>query len=228
MRPSVSTAVSKHVRNGHAALTLRELIQAAVSASDNTASDAVLRLVGGPQAVTSYVRSLEIADLRVDRPEIQMAADLAGATLPDPATWTLERLDAVLKVPPAQKAAAQRKYLHDDARDTTTPEAALALLRRVQQRDALGAGTAAFLVKTLEETTTGDRRIRGLLPAGTVVADKTGSGPRTTNDVGIVRLPNGKGHVLVAVFVRDSPKPDTERERTIAEIARAAYDHWVR
>lgn len=228
MRPSVSTAVSDRVRDGRVTLTVRELIEAAVSASDNTASDAVLGLAGGPQAVTSYVRSLGITDLRVDRAEIQMAADLSGVTLPDPATWTLGRLEALLQVPPPQKRAAARRYLHEDERDTTTPEAAVALLRRVQARDALAAPTAAFVVAAMEKTTTGDRRIRGLLPPGTTVADKTGSGPRTTNDIGIVTLPGGAGHVAIAVFVRDSPRDDAQRERTIAEIARAAYDHWTR
>jgi beta-lactamase class A len=228
MRPSVSTAVSSRVRGGRATLTVRELLEATVAASDNNSSDALLRLAGGPEAVTSYVRGLGITDLRVDRPEIQMAADLSGVTLPDPATWTLQRLTALLQVPPAQKQASVRRYLHDDERDTTTPEAAIALLRRVHQRDALKPESAALLVATMEKTTTGDRRIRGLMPAGTRVADKTGSGPRTTNDIGIVALPNGKGHVLAAVFVRDSPQEDTKRERSIAAIARAAFDHWSR
>lgn len=228
MRPSQSTAVSDRVRNGRVTLTVRELIEAAVAHSDNTASDAVLGLAGGPDAVTEYVRGLGIADLRVDRAEIQMAADLSGVTLPDPATWTLPRLDSLLKVPPAQKRAAVRRYLHEDERDTTTPEAAVALLRRVQARDALAAPTAAFLLRTMEKTATGDRRIRGLMPPGTTVADKTGSGPRTTNDIGIVTLPGGAGHLAIAVFVRDSAQDDAKREHTIAEIARAAYDHWVR
>jgi beta-lactamase class A len=177
--------------------------------------------------VTAYVRRLGIDDLRVDRPEIGMAADLYGVVLPDPAGWTLERLSALFRVPAAQKEAATRKYLHDDPRDTTTPQAALALLGRVHARDALEPQSAAFVVETMRKTTTGDRRIRGLLPAGTV-ADKTGSGPSTTNDVGIVTLPGEAGHLAIAVFVRDSPQDDARRERTIAEIARAAWDHWGR
>lgn len=227
MRPSQSTAISSRVQAGEWTFTVRDLIEAAIAASDNTASDAVLELAGGPQAVTAYVRGLGIADMRIDRPEVQMAADLYGVTLPDPATWTVGRLTVLFRVPPAQRLAAARRYLHEDPRDTTTPEAALALLGRVHARDALRPDTAAFVVETMKKTTTGDRRIRGMLPPGSV-ADKTGSGSGTTNDVGIATLPNGKGHVLVAVFVRDSPQADAARERAIAEIARAAYDHWTR
>ena len=227
LRPSQSTAVSSRVRDGHVTMTVRELIEAAIAASDNTASDAVLRLAGGPEAVTSYVRALGITDMRIDRPEVQMAADLYGVSLPDPATWTVARLSALFQAPAEQRKAALRRYLHEDPRDTTTPEAALALLGRVHARDALRPETAAIAVEAMKKTTTGDRRIRALLPPG-AVANKTGSGPGTTNDIGIVTLPGGKGHVAIAVFVRDSPQDDASRERAIAEVARAAYDHWTR
>jgi beta-lactamase class A len=228
LRPGLSTVMTSHVRDGRVTMTVRELIEAAVAASDNSASDAILRLAGGPAAVTAYVRGLGIDGLRVDRPEIQMAADLSGVILPDPSGWTVERLNALLsRAPAVPKQAATRRYLHEDPRDTTTPEAALALLGRVHARDALKRDTAAFVIDTMRKTTTGDRRIRALLPPGTV-ANKTGSGPATTNDVGIVTLPGSAGQFAIAVFIRDSPQEDAKRERTIAEIARAAWDHWSR
>jgi beta-lactamase class A len=228
LRPGVSTGISGRVAKDGWMYTVRELIEAAIAASDNTASDAILDLAGGPAAVTAYVRGLGIADLRVDRAEIEMAADLYGVTLPARAGWTLENLNALLSHAPAgSKQAATRRYLHDDPRDTTTPEAALALLGHVHARDALKPDTAALVVDVMRKTTTGDRRIRALLPPGTV-ANKTGSGPATTNDVGIVTLPGSAGQFAIAVFVRDSPQDDARRERAIAGIARAAYDHWSR
>lgn len=228
LRPGVSTGISGRVATDGWMYTVRELIEAAIAASDNTASDAILSRAGGPAAVTAYVRGLGIADLRVDRAEIEMAADLYGVTLPDRARWTLERLNALLsRAPAVPKQAATRRYLHEDPRDTTTPEAALALLGRVHARNALKPDTAALVMDVMRKTTTGDRRIRALLPPGTV-ANKTGSGPGTTNDVGIVTLPGASGHVAIVVFVRDSPRDDAHRERAIAEIARAAYDHWSR
>ena len=227
LRPTQSTAISSRVEAGDWVFTVRELIDAAIAASDNTASDTVLRMAGGAEAVTSYVRALGITDMRIDRPEVQMAADLYGVALPDPSTWTVARMNALFQAPAEQRKAAVRRYLHEDPRDTTTPEAALALLGRVHARDALRPDTAAVAVEAMKKTTTGDRRIRALLPPG-AVANKTGSGPGTTNDIGIVTLPGDKGHFAIAVFVRDSPQDDASRERTIAEVARAAYDHWTR
>src|SRR5262249_16376869 len=73
---------------------------------------------------------------------------------------------------------------------------------------------------------TGDRRIRALLPPGTQVFDKTGTAGRSANDVGLVRLPDGR-ELAIAIFVKSSTKPQEAREKTIAAIARAAYHGFV-
>jgi beta-lactamase class A len=78
------------------------------------------------------------------------------------------------------------------------------------------------------------RRLRGDLPPGTVVADKTGSGERNTqtntakatNDVGLITLPNGKGTLAMAVLLTDSKLTDVAQEKLVAELARAAFDAY--
>ena len=77
----------------------------------------------------------------------------------------------------------------------------------------------------------GPKRLKGLLPAGTPVAHKTGTDStrdgRTaaTNDIGIITLPDGR-HLAIAVFVRDSGADEAARESTIAAAAKAAWDQW--
>jgi beta-lactamase class A len=85
----------------------------------------------------------------------------------------------------------------------------------------------------MAESTPGAKRLKGQLPAGTIVAHKTGtSGTQNgitaaTNDIGIITLPNGK-HLAIAVFVSDSPADETAREEVIAKIAKAAWDAYGR
>ena len=57
------------------------------------------------------------------------------------------------------------------------------------------------------------------------MAEKTGTGaPGTsTNDVGLVTLPDG-GHLAVAVLLSGSKLALEEQEKLIAEVARAAYE----
>jgi len=87
-----------------------------------------------------------------------------------------------------------------------------------------------FLLKIMTETTTGPKRLKGLLPADAVVAHKTGTSGTNdegltpaTNDIGIITLPNGK-HLAIAVFVCNSKVDDATRELVIAQIAKAAWD----
>ena len=50
--------------------------------SDNSATDIVIRLAGGPEAVTAKLRELGIAGINVNRPTVNLIADAVGATLP--------------------------------------------------------------------------------------------------------------------------------------------------
>jgi beta-lactamase class A len=81
----------------------------------------------------------------------------------------------------------------------------------------------------MERATTGAKRLRGDLPAGTQVADKTGTGEAgaVTNDVGIITLPGGRGHLAMAVLLSGSKLSAEEQEKLIAQLARAAYDAHV-
>jgi beta-lactamase class A len=114
--------------------------------------------------------------------------------------------------------------------NTATPVAMVTLLAKIARHEVgLTAASAALLEDLLLRVTTGQQRIKGALPPGTPVAHKTGmSGTRdgktdATNDVGLITLPNGH-RVAVAVFVHASPADLATRERTIARVARAAYD----
>jgi len=89
-----------------------------------------------------------------------------------------------------------------------------------------------FLMKIMLATTTGPKRLKGLLPADAVVAHKTGTSPTNaegltpaTNDIGIITLPNGK-HLAIVVMVCNSKADDATRDSVIAKIAKAAWDYY--
>lgn len=107
------------------------------------------------------------------------------------------------------------------------------LLDKIYTGNVLAPASKDFLIKIMQETTTGPNRIKGLLPAGTVVAHKTGTSPTNsaglspaTNDVGVITLPNGK-HIAIAIFVCNSTADQATRESVIANIAKVVYDSEV-
>lgn len=112
------------------------------------------------------------------------------------------------------------------------PEAMLRLLETFERGNKLSKSSSDFLLKIMTETTTGPNRIKGLLPAGTSVAHKTGTSGTNVqkvtgaiNDAGIVTLPNGKKYAIV-VFVANSTDSVEDSEKIIARISKAAYDYY--
>ena len=112
------------------------------------------------------------------------------------------------------------------------PAEVVHLLDLFYQGKVLSKTSNDFLWKIMTETSTGPKRIKGLLPKDVVVAHKTGISPTNseglspaTNDVGIIVLPNGK-HLAIAVMVCNSKADEATREGVIAQIAKAAWDTY--
>lgn len=95
----------------------------------------------------------------------------------------------------------------------------------------LSESSHAFLWKIMTETSTGQKRLKGLLPVGTVVSHKTGSSgayngiTAATNDVGVIHLPDGRV-VYISVFVTDSKEPDETNEKIIAEVGKLVWEYY--
>jgi beta-lactamase class A len=120
----------------------------------------------------------------------------------------------------AQLLAARRDLR--DVRDSSTPRAMVTLLKRIDDGSLLQPSSRSYLLGLMARCITGKNRIRGLLPAGTLVQNKTGTLNGLTTDVGFITLPNGR-RVAVAMFARYG----VNRPYTIARAARVIYDGFV-
>ena len=109
------------------------------------------------------------------------------------------------------------------------PVGAVQLLRRISDNSPLTDEHTRILLRWMQDSPTGAHRIKGELPAGTIVMHKTGSSATrdgvtaATNDVGLITLPDGR-RLAIAIFVSDSKADDATRDAVIARIAKAAYD----
>jgi beta-lactamase class A len=212
------------------ALSVRNLLELMLLVSDNSATDLCIKLAGGPEAVTARIRSLGIEDIEVSRPTNRLIADWLGITshLPaDDKEWTQTTFRESIQKESAEERAAAAKRFDQDRRDTTTPDAMAALLTRIFKKELLKQDSAELLLDIMRRCQTGTGRLKGILPPGTEVAHKTGTIGGTLNDAGIITLPDGAGHVAIAVYIKSSEKEESERERAIAQIARAVYDFFL-
>ncbi len=209
------------------ALSVRNLLELMLLISDNSATDMVLTAAGGAEAVTNKMRALGLDGINVNSSTAELIAAWFGAKLPPESQWSPENLEKSFEAvkPEEQKAAAKR--FDADPRNTSTPDAMTDLLVKIHRKELHKTNTAELLLDIMRRCKTGDARLKGILPAQTVVAHKTGTIGGTTNDVGIMTLPDNAGHVAISVFVKSSEKEMPARERVIAEIARSAHDFFL-
>lgn len=208
--------------------TLDSLLALMIGVSDNTATDVILRLAGGPEAASRRVRDLGVEGVTVDRSEARTFADLSGIPewVPESELYRYAYFRMRDSLPQAQRDAARERY-GKDPRDNTTPEGMAELLARIHFGIGMSEASRARLLDIMASSPSGPRRIRGLLPDSTRVAHKTGTMAGAINDVGIITLPDGGGHLVVAAFVNTLQRSTRRRERAIAEASRLLYDYFT-
>ena len=196
--PNTHSPLREKYVDKNAAVSIREILQETVVASDNNGCDILLRLIGGPQAVDRYVKSLGISDMQiaVNEQEMHTAKDAQHKNWATPAATTrLLRLfhDGKLLKPDSQE------FLWAAMRDSVTAPGRL--------RSPLPAGTH-LIHKT-----------------GTSMAFYKKQG-NTVNDIGIVILPDGKP-LFISVLVSHGKEPKAATEKMIARLSRTAWEHFT-
>ncbi|MBT1595861.1 class A beta-lactamase [Curtobacterium flaccumfaciens] len=134
---------SEHVDTG---MTVRELIDAALRSSDNTAANLLVERLGGPDAVERWLRGIGDRTTRVDRVE----PDLNQATPGDRRdTTTPERFAADLRAVLLGDVldAADRRVLRDAMLGNTTGDATIRAGVDPSWRVADKTGTASYGVR---------------------------------------------------------------------------------
>ncbi len=199
--------------------TVRQLLEAAVSHSDNTAADVLLKLVGGPSVVTAFLRNHGIRNMRVDRGEREIGREFLGQS----------GLHAVSSedTPQQRDARLLRGYAAylKDPRDRTTPAAAARFLKNLWQGRLLLRPSTQLLLNFLYHQTVPDR-LRAGTPPGVRLADKCGTSyaldgmTAAFNDIGIMTWPDVHT-VIVAAFLMGSRATDDRRRALFKSIAHA-------
>lgn len=207
--------------------TVERLLALMLEESDNTAADVLMARLGGAGAVRARLAALDVTGVDVSRSEGRMLSDWAG--LPPPPAgreWSRDEVYAQIDTASSSARRAAAEAWAADPRDSATPAGMADLLLAVHAGAGLSSASHARLIGHMERSY-GANRIPGLLPPGTPAARKSGTVGATTNDVGIVTLPDGT-HFAVVAFIRSAAAPVPDRERAIAEAARALYDDFLK
>jgi beta-lactamase class A len=183
--------------------------------------------------VNARLAELGVQGIRVDRSTVRLISDFFGVRSLPSEDVTIDEFGRLRRTVTESDRQAALTTFAADPRDTSTPDGMARLLEKVWRRQALSPASSDLLLDIMYRCETGAERIKGMLPPGTRVAHKTGSlapgrGFRAgvvANDVGIIDLPNGAGHLITSIFVKNA-EDAVVADRAIAHIARAAYDYF--
>jgi beta-lactamase class A len=195
--PHTHSPLQERYPDANVDVPLREFIQLVIEQSDNGAEETLLRIVGGPAIVQSYIHSLGISAFQLKDSEAALNRDesLQYRDWIEPAA-AVELLQRLVHDPPISPAA--NAFLVKTLTDSVTGP------NRI--RAGLPAGTPLA-------HKTGSSGTHGGITAA-------------TDDMGLITLPDGR-KLAIVVLVTDSRADEATREGVIARIARAAYDEAV-
>ena len=196
--PETWSPMAEEFPNGNIDLTLDQLLRYTVSHSDNNGCDILINLIGGTKVVQKFINKQGIKDF-------------------------------VIKVNEEQMKSWEKLYIN-----TTTPLATTELLEKFYKGKVLNEATTKYLYQIMVETSRGLTWMKAGLPENTELAHRTGlSGTNDNNlrvamnDVGIVKLPNGK-HFILSVYLKEITETKDDTEKIIADISRATWDYFTK
>lgn len=210
---------------GAATTSVGELLFDAITKSDNTANDKLMRVAGGPSAVRAYIDKHRLGAIRFYEGERALQSKIAGLI------WSQNYSigDAFYKarnaLPMKVRQAAFDRYLKDPY-DGASAGAIVDALARLKRGELLSPASTARLLSIMGNTKTGANRLKGGLKGGWTLSHKTGTGqilgPTQAgyNDIGILTAPDGSSYT-VAVMIKKTATPLPVRMALMNNVVRA-------
>lgn len=207
--------------NGDTPFPMASTVKLAIAAAYLAEVDQGRRRVDDIIAGRSAAKVMELMIVRSDN----LAADSMLSALGGPAAiqhWLSSKGITGIRMDRTIAQLLRERGHLADSKDVATPKAMVTLLYKLNNDAILTAQSRTLLFSLMSRCGTGTRRIRALLPVGTLVEDKTGTLDGITNDVGFITMPDGR-RVAVAIFARGG----RDRQLGIAQVARAIYDRFA-
>lgn len=193
------------VANGAIEESVLSLLEQAITSSDNTANDSLLRTAGGPQAVRDFLARKNLGAIRFGPGERNMQSMIAGMEWRQEYSIGRRFYTARDAVPYAKRKAALDSYLADPV-DGASPEAIVRALGRLAKGELLSPPSTRLLLDIMSRVKSGPERLKAGVPAGWRFLHKTGTGqilsPVSTgyNDIGIMTAPDGTRYAVVVMM----------------------------
>lgn len=112
-----------------------------------------------------------------------------------------------------------------DLRDTTSPNAMVANLRKLVLGGALSDGSRATLTSWLKGNRVSDNLLRAAIPREWEIADRSGAGGYGSRSITAVLWPPQREPLVIAIYMTETEASFDARNAAIVEIGRAVLRH---
>lgn len=197
LRQDTYSPLRDSIGTADCSMPIAEIIRHSLQFSDNNACDILFNHLLDTKSVDSYIRNLRIGEfaISVDENAMHRNPELVSQN------WSY-------------------------------PDAAAALINILYTDEKHFHEYRRFVTDVLDSCSTGKNRLpKPLVGTEATIGHKTGTGfedenglPQGVNDVGFVRLPDGR-HYAIAVFVKSSQYDMATTEQIIADISETVYRH---
>jgi beta-lactamase class A len=214
--------------NGEVQETVLALLELAITKSDNTANDSLLRTAGGPEAVRDFVSRKGLGKIRFGPGERKLQSGIAGMEWQQEYAIGRNFETARAKLSYDQRKVALDRYLADPV-DGASPLAIVNALGELSKGSLLSPASTRLLMAMMERTSSGPNRLKAGVPSGWRFGHKTGTGQQLAsvstgyNDIGIMTAPDGKRYA-VAVMMGDTTSSIPQRMEMMQGVSRAVAD----
>jgi beta-lactamase class A len=217
--------IAAKILGGGYTTTLGDLMVKAITTSDNTANDKLMRSVGGPEAVRAMIRGKHLGAIRFYDGERALQSRIAGLIWSPSYSIGSAFYEARNALPLSVRRAAFNRYV-EDPYDGAAPSAIVDALARLKRGELLSPSSTERLLAIMGNTKTGANRLKGGLAPGWVLNHKTGTGQvlgsqqAGYNDIGILTAPDGRSYA-VAVMIKLTSVPLPVRMTLMNNVVRA-------
>ncbi|MGV2432676.1 MAG UNVERIFIED_CONTAM: class A beta-lactamase-related serine hydrolase [Rickettsiaceae bacterium] len=182
-------------------ISVHNLLETMIAISDNSSTDAILDLIGGPKYVNSYLKSINFGNIDCSNKIMDWYIKTSGITsIPPKKEWSLVMWKKMIEDAPIDQKCKASKEFYTSNEDTTSPRSMTNLLVDLYNGSLLGKEFSELLLQNMEHCTSCDR-IPKLLPKDIKVAHKTGTWFEnhgkdckfgSFGDIGVIYLPRIK------------------------------------
>ena len=217
--------IAAKILGGGTTMSLSQLMYEAITKSDNTANDKLMRTVGGPAAVRAMIAEKRLGAIRFYDGERALQSRIAGLIWSQSYSVGGAFYKARGALPHSVRKSAFDRYVADPY-DGASASAIANALARLKRGELLSPASTARLLSVMGNTKTGANRLKGGLKPGWSLSHKTGTGQvlgavqAGYNDIGVLTAPDGRSYA-VAVMIKRTATPLGTRMTLMNNVVRA-------